>query len=209
MFQVFCTFTCLFLGFVFSFYVLFEGESPFSTIGETFVKVFVMMSEFDYSDTFAKDERKAGFDVVSRLIFLLFVVLIAIVLMNLMIGLAVSDIATLEAEGRSQTLAKQIDFLSLLETFVYSDKWLSWLPQKLRKKVVSNRNVPKLFDIRPGRPGDTKFRNLPAKLKRVIFSNVASRKHVGSRADILQRLLKVGEELEAIKREVIQMDFGR
>lgn len=126
--------------------------------------------------------------------------------MNLMIGLAVSDIATLEAQGRSQTLAKQIDFLSLLETLVYNEKWLSYVPQKLRRKIIANRNIPNTFDIHPGKLNDEKFRHLPTDLKRVIFDKIISRKYIGNQPEILQRLLNIGEELEAIKRIISQKD---
>lgn len=163
------------------------------------------MFEFDYAGTFSgQQDEKTDFKIVSRFIFLLFVILISTVLMNLMIGLAVSDIATLEAQGKSQTLAKQIDFLSLLETLVYNEKWLSYVPQKLRKKIIANRNIPKTFDIHPGRLSDIKYRHLPTDLKRVIFNKIINRKYVGNQPEILQRLLNISEELKTIKRIISQ-----
>lgn len=59
--------------------------------------VVMMMGEYEYGDLF--DEKNNYFlPVTSRIVFLIFIMLASIVLINLMIGLAVNDIQSLEKE---------------------------------------------------------------------------------------------------------------
>lgn len=178
------------------------------------------MSEFNYSETFKtpvemSDSETPLFQIVSRLVFLLFVVLVAIVLMNLMIGLAVSDISILEAQGKSQRAAKQIDFLHLHETFVYSETVLEWLPDRVREHVRKNRQVSEAFRFYPGKPYGSEFHRLPGELKKLIMKYLLERKanqesyNKPSKPEkkafdgktLSDRLLIISDELDAIKRE--------
>lgn len=165
-----------------------------------------MVSEYEYSDTFHKSDNLLR-DIIARFLFLLFVVLIAIVLVNLMVGLAVSDIATLQAQGRSKTLAKQIDFLYMLESLVYNENLLDSLPQNIKAWVTEHRNIPSIYLIHPNRPFDKKTTELSAELKRLILFKVSSRtepKYGVSRnhAEIAKKLQLFSQELDFIHREL-------
>lgn len=90
------------IGFALSFSVLFYESEYFRTPWSAIVKTTVMMmGEFEYGDMFrnitiidASNEKTTALrlPITSRIIFILFVILTSIVLMNLMVGLAVSDI---------------------------------------------------------------------------------------------------------------------
>jgi len=82
------------MGFVFSFCVQFHESTQFSNVWWSMVKIVVMMmGEYEYGELFPEDDKKElRLKGTSRIIFLAFVVLSSIVLMNLMIGLAVNDI---------------------------------------------------------------------------------------------------------------------
>lgn len=59
----------------------------------------MMMGEYDYKDLFEEEENEKNFvPITSRIVFLIFIMLASIVLINLMIGLAVNDIQGLEKE---------------------------------------------------------------------------------------------------------------
>lgn len=91
-FQVLLTFVCLVIGFALSFSVQFPQSHQFADPWRALVKTTVMMTgEFDYGDLFTENDPQRLI-ATSRLVFLLFVLLASVVLMNLMIGLAVSDI---------------------------------------------------------------------------------------------------------------------
>ena len=92
-------FSILLIGFAFSFFLAFENppkegdnEGKFTNIQESLLKFSAMMTgEFEYGDL--------PFDTnpwASRLLFLLFVFLIVIVLINLLGGLAITDIQAIQ-----------------------------------------------------------------------------------------------------------------
>ena len=93
-------FSILLIGFAFSFFLAFETppkegeEGKFTNIQESLLKFSAMMTgEFEYGNL--------PFDTnpwASRLLFLLFVFLIVIVLINLLGGLAITDIQAIQNE---------------------------------------------------------------------------------------------------------------
>lgn len=113
-FQVLLAFVCLIVGFAFSFAVLFHGNDQFRNSWRAVVKtVVMMMGEYEYGALFS-DEKNGSFflPATSRVVFLGFVMLASIVLMNLMIGLAVNDIQGLEKEVRSSiSIMKRILYI--------------------------------------------------------------------------------------------------
>lgn len=72
-----------------------------------------MMGEYEYSDLFGDVTPRLV--ATSRVIFLLFIILASIVLMNLMVGVAVNDIQALQIEGHAKRLEKQAEFIRQLE----------------------------------------------------------------------------------------------
>jgi transient receptor potential cation channel subfamily A protein 1 len=82
------------MGFAISFCVQFHESAQFRNLWWSIVKtVVMMMGEYEYADLFPEDEKmQLRLKGTSRVIFLAFVLLSSIVLMNLMVGLAVSDI---------------------------------------------------------------------------------------------------------------------
>jgi hypothetical protein len=82
------------MGFAFSFCVQFHESAQFKNLWWSIVKtVVMMMGEFEYGELFPEDDKMPlRLKGTSRIIFLAFVVLSSIVLMNLMVGLAVNDI---------------------------------------------------------------------------------------------------------------------
>lgn len=94
----------------------------------------MMMGEYEYSDLFGAGDGAPRLIVTSRVCFVLFAVLASIVLMNLMVGVAVSDIQALQREGAAKRLEKQAEFVARLEK-VASFKLVDskWFPAFLRK----------------------------------------------------------------------------
>jgi len=91
-------FSILLIGFAFSFFLAFESpsnkEGKFTNFQESISKFSAMMTgEFEYGDL--------PFDtnpLTSRFVFVLFVFVIVIVLINLLGGLAITDIQALQNE---------------------------------------------------------------------------------------------------------------
>ncbi|EFA02876.2 transient receptor potential channel pyrexia [Tribolium castaneum] len=163
--RVLLAFLCLVVGFSLSFSIEFANCSEFNDPWRALVKTTVMMmGEFDYSDLFTGLERPA-----SRVIFLLFVILTSIVLMNLMVGLAVSDIQCLQMVSHARKLEKMADFLAQLEKVLTSEKFKKrWLPQIVQK--ILRRNF---IDVRYELETSARFRRSKKLSSKLIDSLVA------------------------------------
>jgi hypothetical protein len=200
--QVLASFIFLLVGFTFAFLITFNAADPFASLWQAFVKVIVMLNELDFAGAFPEETTGGGaFSVVGRGLFVLFVILVAIVLTNLMVGLAVSDITLLETQGRTQRLAKQIDFLSLLEMLVYN-KLLSkcCLPQCLCGFIKTRRFVDSSLTLRPGVPHKGSFRDLPRPVRDSLMEKVAAKHQF--RTDSSNDLHKIDDTVQKILQTV-------
>lgn len=126
-------YSILLIGFAFCFYTLFgeDGEEKESSDGENddeadfhrfkypgfaIIKTIVMFSgELEASSLKLKDN-----DAFYSIIFLLFVFLISIVLLNLLNGLSVSDVFQIKAEGHLIDLCQKIHVLNKYERIIMS-----------------------------------------------------------------------------------------
>jgi hypothetical protein len=167
LFKVLLTFIFLIIGFALAFMVQFKSEPPFETPWEAFVKTIVMMTnELEYSSLF-KENKNVAFPIFGRTLFLFFLLMVGIVLMNLLVGLAVSDINSLETQGKMNRLRKQADFLRVLQP---SDLDLWFMPKCVKKRVHGLRKVQPPIKIRPGSPGSSEQLPLP---KRIVDAIIA------------------------------------
>ncbi|XP_021940800.1 transient receptor potential channel pyrexia-like isoform X3 [Zootermopsis nevadensis] len=150
--KVLLTFGGLVMGFAFSFCVQFHESGQFRNLWWSIVKtVVMMMGEYEYSDLFPEDDKmQLRLKGTSRIIFLAFVVLSSIVLMNLMVGLAVNDIQELQTEGHIQRLLKQAEFLAHCEKLSSHHILKSALfPSWFHKIFHDRRSIETLFVIQP------------------------------------------------------------
>ncbi|XP_049794159.1 transient receptor potential channel pyrexia-like [Schistocerca nitens] len=119
--KVLFVFMFLIFGFALSFSIIFYRSPYFGSPWKALLKTTVMMTgEFEYDDMFDDKQKKEGdewsrLEVTGRVVFLLFILLASIVLMNLMVGLAVSDIQELQTVGHVRKLLKQAEFVVHLE----------------------------------------------------------------------------------------------
>ncbi|XP_073964147.1 transient receptor potential channel pyrexia-like [Choristoneura fumiferana] len=127
--KILVTVLLLVIGFSFCFMIQYHSAPPFDGPFAAFVKTLVMMSsEFDYEGLFGEDhaEQLRGTSMFVRVLFLAFVIFVAIVLMNFMIGLAVSDINELNRTGNIRRLEKQVELLSTFDSLVYDGILSKW-----------------------------------------------------------------------------------
>jgi len=145
--KVLFTFVFLLIGFALAFMVQFKSKPPFETPLEAFVKTAVMMvNEIEYS-RMLKENRNIVFPLFGQIFFLFFLYVVVIVLMNLLVGLAVSDINSLVAHGKMNRLRKQADFLRVMQP----GDWDVWfMPKWMHRIINSLRKVQKPINIYPG-----------------------------------------------------------
>ncbi|KAH9498446.1 Transient receptor putative cation channel sub A member 1 [Bulinus truncatus] len=122
LFQVILVFSILIIAFGLSFYMLlFKEESKaFSTPTLSMLRTFMMMLEVDYMASFNDPytdtrDNTLHFGTLSLAFLTLFVLLMPILLMNLLIGLAVGDIESVQRDARLKRLAMQVELHIQLE----------------------------------------------------------------------------------------------
>ena len=83
-------------------------QNPFDDIGTALIKTTVMMvGEFEFNDLFFPGEAdsRLPYPNVTIWLFAAFVIIMAIIIMNLMVGLAVDDIKAVQEEASLKRLA--------------------------------------------------------------------------------------------------------
>ncbi|XP_070567262.1 transient receptor potential cation channel subfamily A member 1 homolog [Ptychodera flava] len=139
------------LAFSLSFYSLLMNQSTFSSFGYALMKTFVMLTgEFDYDEIFHsigyldKDmdmesndyfEQMVWYETVTYVIFAIFIVIAAILIMNLLIGLAVDDIKVVQEKAELKKSALQIEFVLDVEQM---------MPRIVKEKYF-NRSTATIF----------------------------------------------------------------
>uniref|UniRef100_A0A3B4A594 Ion transport domain-containing protein n=1 Tax=Periophthalmus magnuspinnatus TaxID=409849 RepID=A0A3B4A594_9GOBI len=129
--RIVMVFLYLVLAFGLVFHALMLNQKQFESVPLSIVQTFVMMvGELNYQnnflDSYLKDELP--FDILTYLIFISFILLMPILLVNLMIGLAVGDIAEVQRNAALKRIAMQIDLHTSLE-----DKLPYWFVKRVDK----------------------------------------------------------------------------
>ena len=127
----------LVMAFAIAFYLVFSGVSSFATFGVSMPKVIAMATgEFDYGDlseTMVVDAAAGvtpGHVLSGVLLFICFLFLIFIVLMNLLTSLAVDDTQAISRQAAVMAADNRIVLLGYLENFLL----LSYLPSALKRR---------------------------------------------------------------------------
>lgn len=169
---------CLLLAFALSFGVIFANYNSFKQLPLVFIKVIVMMSgELEYEDIFFDDTQPIKFPLTAQVMFLAFVVLVTIILTNLMVGLAVSDIQGLQQSAGLDRLVRQAELVAHLESMLFS-KLLICIPNKLmkflhRKSLLLKSEYHWALYIRPNDPRETR---IPKYIIKNIYNLVVEKK---------------------------------
>lgn len=169
---------CLLIAFGLSFGVLFNSYPAFKRIHWTLLKTITMMSgELEFEDIFYDEKYPIQFPFTSHAMFFAFVILVTIILTNLLVGLAVSDIQGLQTSAGLDRLTRQVELVARLESLFFS-KLLRPVPLALirmcqRGALLRTSRYRLQFHFRPNDPRD---RRLPKELASNIYKLVAERR---------------------------------
>lgn len=168
---------CLLVAFGLSFGVLFNSYPAFKKIHWTLLKTITMMSgELEFEDIFYGD-YPIQFPVTSHGMFIAFVILVTIILTNLLVGLAVSDIQGLQASAGLDRLTRQAELVARLESLFFSKLFRSAPPTLIRicqqSALLRTSRYRLQFCFRPNDPRD---KRLPKDLALEIYKLVAERR---------------------------------
>ncbi|CAG7836492.1 unnamed protein product [Allacma fusca] len=219
------TYASLVIAFALSFCVLFPGNAPYSSIPLAVLKVLMMMvGEVNYEDLFYGNEESPVDDLLypltGHILYGAFVIMITIVLMNLLVGLTVSDIQGLKKDAELTRISRQISEISQLESLIFSRRVQSFFPGRLGSFIrESILVVPpgKINDEDPDlspymdscnvriRPNDQNDETIPEELKVPLLKLVAG-KH---RSTKMNRCPKNPSNIEPNKQQRDPMIFRK
>jgi hypothetical protein len=144
------------IAFALSFYILFKGTEAenenklFDNFGTSLLGTIVMFAgEFEASSLDFNT-----FKGTSHVIFVIFVFLVAIVLFNLLNGLAVSDTEEIRKNGETLSLVARVRLISRIETLVKA------LPVWMAPSVELTEEVFELYPNKPNSMEPTEVRSL-------------------------------------------------
>uniref|UniRef100_A0A669BCF1 Transient receptor potential cation channel, subfamily A, member 1b n=1 Tax=Oreochromis niloticus TaxID=8128 RepID=A0A669BCF1_ORENI len=123
----------LMLAFSLAFHALMLNQ--FNSVPLSVIQTFVMMvGELNYQNNFLDEylNHRLPFGILTYFIFVVFVLFMPILLVNLMIGLAVGDIAEVQRNAALKRIAMQIDLHTALE-----DKLPYWFMKRVDKNSIT------------------------------------------------------------------------
>nr|XP_018667617.1 transient receptor potential cation channel subfamily A member 1 homolog isoform X1 [Ciona intestinalis] len=180
------------LGFSFSFYVLMQNQYEFYTPITAIVKTFVMMiGEMDYSTVFLSHFTTTDYNSVlqystsSYFVFVIFVVVMSLLVTNLLVGLAVDDIASVQEQATLKRLALQASGILDMEYAV---------PFFLRRRWV----------IRINRIYPNKLRNQPAFIRWFLTVGTETQKMTPKEKSETEKL---SEDVKELKELIMKLNL--
>lgn len=128
------------IAFLLSFYVLFYPKEHFDSILSTTYKMLVMAGSGEYDATRLSYENS---EIIGHLLFILFVFLITLVLINLLSGVAVGDTQAIKSEADIVVLVSRINFIHSVEIMATSETHLGHSKNRFSFNISST--LTKLF----------------------------------------------------------------
>ncbi len=94
------------------FHILFENQEPFSHLGFSIMKIMAMtIGELDFTSTFFDESNVDIFETLAFLIFVLFLVVMSVSMINLLIGIAIPDVEVLSKQGKQEDFKSMVDLI--------------------------------------------------------------------------------------------------
>jgi len=178
-FKFLAAYICLIVGFSLGFNVLHENYKSFANPLISLLKTVIMMSgELEFEDVFFDEKAPLKYPGTAHLMLLGFVILVTVILMNLMVGLAVSDIQELRRCAGLDRLIRRAELVAHLENMLFS-KLLDRAPACRLIRACRRGALllhPPYHCALHIRPNDPRERRLPRDLVRGIYRLVSERK---------------------------------
>lgn len=123
-----------------------------------------MIGELEFEDMFYSDDESNDVlhPITVHLMFFAFVILVTVILMNLLVGLAVSDIQGLQESAGINRLCRQAELVARLEGLLFS-KLLKKAPPRLlaflrREALLKTSRYNLQLSIKPNDPREKTVR---------------------------------------------------
>ncbi|XP_033741695.1 transient receptor potential cation channel subfamily A member 1 homolog [Pecten maximus] len=193
--QFFVVFFLFIVAFALGFYTVLQNQVPFKTFGQALVKTSVMMiGEFEFDGIFngnhADHTEKVYQETVTYILFVVFMIIMSIIIMNLLVGLAVDDIKAVQEQAALKRMAMQVELALDVERIV---------PEFIRRKFVTKKQT-----IKPNQGLKNPFSRL-ANLEAGDLSSAAINKALNPDLDDIE---KVQEGQEQLQKDINKLRFS-
>ncbi|KAF6035909.1 hypothetical protein EB796_005785 [Bugula neritina] len=191
--QFFIVFFLFLIGFAISFYMLLSNQAPFKEVENSLLKTAIMMiGEFEFDSIFNEDGVVVYYPHSAYIIFVIFVVVMSIIIMNLLVGLAVDDIKGVQEQAVLTRMAMQVELALTVE---------SMLPEYFTKK-----NIMRLLEVKPNRVSNNCSKKCCAGGAGAVVSGMSSMDLVTALNPELDDIEKVMEEQERLKTQLSKVN---
>ncbi|KZC06393.1 Transient receptor potential channel pyrexia [Dufourea novaeangliae] len=170
---------CLIIGFSLGFSVLHKNYKSFANPLVGLLKTIIMMSgELEFEDVFFDETAPILYSGTAHLMLLSFVILVTVILTNLMMGLAVSDIQELRRCAGLDRLVRRAELVAHLESMLFS-KLLDHAPSRIMNTCRRGALLlhPPHHCALHIRPNDPRENRLPRELIKAIYRLVSERRN--------------------------------
>lgn len=132
------------VAFGLGFHLLLINQTPFQSVESSLLKTFVMMTgEFEYEGIFHDENNSLQFSTLTYFFFFGFLVIMSIIVVNLLIGLAVDDIKSVQEQAILTRLAMQVELVLDVERLLPN----IFLRRFAKQKETLKPKKQKLWDI--------------------------------------------------------------
>ncbi|KOB65611.1 Transient receptor potential ion channel, partial [Operophtera brumata] len=172
-------YSCILIAFGLAFSVLFSNYPAFHLPAGLVKTVMMMSGELEYEDIFYNNctDSQTHYPFTAHGMFLIFVLLVTVILTNLLVGLAVSDIQALQESAGLDRLVRQTQLVAHLESMLFSSL-LTCAPKQLlavlRWGALLTASHMRTLNVRPNDPRENR---IPKDLIMSIYKMVASKKN--------------------------------
>ncbi|XP_068619064.1 transient receptor potential channel pyrexia isoform X2 [Battus philenor] len=202
-------YSCLLIAFGLAFSVLFSNYPAFHLPAGLVKTVMMMSGELEYEDIFYNNgtDSQIHYPFTAHGMFLIFVLLVTVILTNLLVGLAVSDIQALQESAGLDRLVRQTQLVAHLESMLFSPL-LTCAPRQLlavlRWGALLTASHIRTLNIRPNDPRENR---IPKELISSIYKMVASRNNTKKsirRNNNYECRIRKSKEDDDIERQVVK-----
>nr|XP_026693317.1 transient receptor potential cation channel subfamily A member 1 homolog isoform X2 [Ciona intestinalis] len=204
--KFFATFLLFIIAFAYFFYMLLQNQAEFNTWWGSLIKTTVMMiGEMDFSTIFYSDQDECSasnsttcysktalfYPELTYSIFAFFLVLMPIIVMNLLVGLAVDDIKSVQNQANDAKMGMQIQ-LALEVEFM--------LPQALQKHFVVG--VHRIYPNKIHKQSTIKKFLFNDKVVTAVLTNKWLSQLHDQEESRIEMKSKVAKQSESVKRKI-------
>ncbi|XP_024938932.1 uncharacterized protein LOC107265737 [Cephus cinctus] len=171
-------YVCLIIGFSLGFCVFHKNYKSFKNPEIGLLKTIIMMSgELEFEDMFFDESAQFLYFDTAHLMLLAFVILVTVILTNLMVGLAVSDIQELQRCAGLDRLVRRAELVAHLESMLFS-KLLDHAPKRIVKMCRKGALLlhPPHHCALHIRPNDPREKRLPKDLIMAVYRLAGEKK---------------------------------